>query len=141
MGKEDFFSTKKLENDIVHRKKTTTGEKVEWLKISWIHLRYSDPKKMYFKYNYNTDSFFLELDLKRSIRGRPSSNHYIEMDSLYPEGKPITEEKKKDLMALLSFVPPIHHGFYKELKTDNERDLGLADGDPEDEPNVQKDVK
>lgn len=139
MGKEDFFSTKKLENDIVHRKKTTTGEKVEWLKISWIHLRHSDPKKMYFKLNYNTDSLFSELDLKRrSVRGRPSSNHYIELDLLYPDGKPITEEKKKDLMALLSFVPPIHHGFYKKLKTDNERDLGLADGDPEDGLNVEE---
>lgn len=95
MQKEDFFSTKILENNIVNRKKTTTGDKVEWLKMSWIQLRKDEPKKMYFKYNYNTETHFSEVDLKKNVRGRPSTNSYTELDLLYPEGKAITEEKKK----------------------------------------------
>lgn len=57
------------------------------------------------------------------------------------EGKVITEEKKKYLMALLSFVPPIYHSFYRELKTNNEVAMGLCNGDLEDGLDVEDEAE
>lgn len=37
---------------------------------------------------------------------------------LYPNGNSITAAKK-DLIELLQFIPPVHHGFYTNLKTQN----------------------
>jgi len=37
----------------------------------------------------------------------------------YNEEWPITEEKKKDLMSLLHFIPELYHTIYKNLKTKN----------------------
>ncbi|GLH13152.1 ES1-like protein, mitochondrial [Gryllus bimaculatus] len=40
-----------------------------------------------------------------------------ELELLYPEGKAMTELKNKDLLSLLDFIPPVHHHFYKHLRT------------------------
>ncbi|CAH4034232.1 unnamed protein product [Pieris brassicae] len=40
----------------------------------------------------------------------------LELDILYPVGKTISVEKKKDLLELLQYIPPINHNFYKNIK-------------------------
>jgi len=45
---------------------------------------------------------------------------------------PITEEKKKDLISLLQFIPEIYHPFYQNLKTNNNlRDPLVSDEEGE----------
>lgn len=119
MTSVNFFSTKALEEDITNRKVSADKDKVEWLKIRWIQLRKDEPKKMFYKYNYIVDSeeLFSVVDLaKKSGRGRPS-REFPSPTLLYPKGKVITKEKKKDLIDLMKYVPPQHHNFYHSLQT------------------------
>jgi hypothetical protein len=46
----------------------------------------------------------------------------------------LTKEKLKDLLDLCWYIPPVHHPFYKELKSsDDVEDIDLlVDSDPDD---------
>lgn len=66
------------------------------------------------KYSNNNDVLFDEVDLKKR------NSHVIQnLEILYPDGHVISDKKKKDLMELLNFIPPVNHCFYNELKTSN----------------------
>jgi len=49
------------------------------------------------------------------------------LDLLYPNGHSITEAKKKDLLDLLAFIPPIKHQFYINLKVSKNNNEDYAD--------------
>lgn len=56
---------------------------------------------------------------KKYVNGRPlQSLANVQQDLLYSTSRPISTAKKKDMMDLLKFIPPIHHNYYKNLKTD-----------------------
>ena len=47
---------------------------------------------------------------------------------LYPTGRTVTREKRKNMMDLLIFIPPIKHDYYKKRhdgssNTSNEEDI------------------
>jgi hypothetical protein len=46
----------------------------------------------------------------------------------YPNGKSIKRKKLQDILSLLKFIPPVHHGFYQNLRCEagaeeNESDI------------------
>ena len=43
----------------------------------------------------------------------------VKMPLLYPNGRVVQHRKVLVLKALMTFVPPVHHAFYKHLKIDN----------------------
>lgn len=113
MNKEHFFSTKKLETNITNRKVTVERSKVMWLKMQWLKFHKMHQFKIFFKYSNNTDVLFESVDVsKRNSKSLAG----IELDLVYPDGKEISKEKKKDLIELLEYVPPVHHEFYKNIK-------------------------
>ncbi|KAF6198391.1 hypothetical protein GE061_008139 [Apolygus lucorum] len=63
------------------------------------------------------DSSNHKLDLRKKTRATAEQQNPLPL--LYPNGNIITESKKKDLMSLLKFIPPMHHDFYKELRVSN----------------------
>lgn len=69
---------------------------------------------------------------KKRENGRPSASlTNVEQDLLYPTTRPITMVKKKDMIDLLKYIPPIHHQFYKDLRT--ERGIDQAEPDSDDD--------
>lgn len=48
---------------------------------------------------------------------RNSLQNNISIPKAYNDILPITEEKKKDLLSLLKFIPETFHSFYQNLKT------------------------
>lgn len=131
MNKSDFFSTIKLEKNITHRKIDVDKSKVEWLKIQWLRFSFEMPYKIFFKYSNNDIAQFSELNLEKR-----NTTLIANLDLLYPNGNCINPLKKKDLLCLLDYVPPIYHEFYKSLKTnaqniDNE--IPLIDFSSDDE--------
>lgn len=112
MDKNDFFSTNNLEKNITHRKIDIDKSKVEWLKIQWLRFFSEMPFKIFFKYSNNEIVQFNELDLQKR-----TSTLIGNLDLLYPNGNSINPLKKKDLVSLLDYVPPIYHEFYNSLKT------------------------
>lgn len=113
MTKEDFFSTKKLESNITNRKVTSEKSKVKWLSIQWLLYHKTHQFTVFFKYSNNPDVLFEQVDLKKRNSVDLAN---LELDILYPVGKTISVEKKKDLLELLQYIPPINHNFYIDIK-------------------------
>lgn len=111
-----FFSCNQLQKEITNRKTCNNGTKVEWFQIRHIVLR--KEKVLQFPAFYN----FLELipvtvDLRKKRVGRPSGLRGT-LPLLYPEGHKISSAKKKDLLDLLKYIPPVYHEFYRSLATE-----------------------
>ncbi|CAH1958505.1 unnamed protein product [Acanthoscelides obtectus] len=114
----DFYSTVNLEKNITNRKISENKLKVEWMKIQWLLFKKSDPLKIYFKYSNQDFAPFDSVDVSK----RNSSNSFKELNLLYPKGRKVDIKKKKDLLDLVCFIPPIHHEFYQNLKTTHDQD-------------------
>lgn len=62
-----------------------------------------------------------------------------EQTMLYPTRRTVTSEKKRDMIDLLKFIPPMYHSFYKnlpvkqELTTRQHKDQPQNDEDENDE--------
>lgn len=114
MTKEDFYSTKNLENNIANRKVTAEKSKVKWLSMQWLLYRKNHPFSLFFKYSNNPEVLFENVNLKKRNSVDLAN---IQLDILYPVGKQISVEKKKDLVELLQYISPIHHDFYNNIKS------------------------
>lgn len=133
MTKNDFFSTKSLEKQITNRKIDTTDQKVEWLKIQWLNYKNDQHFKFNYKYSNNSDFPFNSVYIGKRIS--KIEDYTGMLDLLYTNGHTITEAKKKDLLDLLAFIPPIKHQFYNNLKVDKNHDEDYPDPN-EDEHSV-----
>lgn len=107
------------------------GFPVNWLKMRWIKLERSKPHLIQFKYDYNEDSEFYAIKIMKSVAGRPQSLKNVDQPLLYPKGRSVTREKRRDMMDLLKFIPPVKHDYFKNLRT-NRNDESLHTPDEED---------
>lgn len=111
----DFFSTSELEKLITNRKMSSNKSKVEWLKIQWLHYEKSHLFTIYYKYSNNPYVLYDSVNIAK--RNSVNLDFAIRLDVLYPNGRKIDSKKKKDLLDLINYIPPIYHDFYKKLKT------------------------
>lgn len=109
----DFFSSKSLEKNITNRKISVRNTKVEWLKIQWLKFHKLHPFSIFYKYSNNEEVHFEEVNVKK----KKSEVIIQKLDAL--EKPTIAEKKKKDLLELLQFIPPVHHTFYSNLNCSN----------------------
>lgn len=113
MKTKNFVSTQPLENAVLKRKKNNDGEIVNWLNICWIRFTQEAPYKMFYKTSMEQAEFKI-LDLSPKI-GRPANFGNIKLPSLHKNRRNITSEKYMDMMALLPYIPPIHHAYFTNL--------------------------
>lgn len=71
------------------------------------------------------------IDIRKSVAGRPQSMKNVDQPLLYPKGRTVTREKRRDMMDLLKFIPPVNHNYFKNLRT-NRNDESLHISDEED---------
>ena len=114
-----FVNIEELLKTCVNRKVNADRNKVEWLKIKWMHFDAEHRNVMFFKYSTNPDVCFTAVDFSKRVKGRPKSIENIELPALYPNGRAIPRAKLVDLKALLKFIPSVNHKFYRCLKCDN----------------------
>lgn len=132
MTKDDFLSTSQLKTAITKRKKNITNEPVNWLRMQ--HIRYEKQLgqleyRIQYKESLSDFHEFMVLDLylaRNRNRGRPLSLKNIEQLLLHPNGLRVTEAKKKDMMDLLPFIPPVHHPFFHGINSGEAADHGPA---------------
>lgn len=131
MSSDHFYSTENLEKNLTNRKISANKSKVEWLKIQWLFYKKSDPFVIYYKYSNNSDVLFDSVSISKRNSVHASEN--IQLNILYPNGHKIDIKKKKDLLELLPFIPPIYHNFYKHMKTsDNPSEEIFSEEEGED---------
>ena len=133
MKHEYFYSTKNLEKSITNRKKNVDGHPVNWPKMRWIRIEKAEPFAIKYKITFLPEMPFGIINIKKKNgNGRPlESLANVPQDILYPTSRPITMAKKKDMMDLLKYIPPVHHQYYKDLKT--ERGIPHAESDSDDD--------
>lgn len=130
MKSSNFFSTKPLENNITNRKISKDNVKVEWLKIQWLRFQSHCPFDIQFKYSNNNDVPFETVDISKRKSLLPESK----LPLLYPNGNVINDAKKKDLLQLKEFIPPMYYAFYENLRSTAQGTGGeLLHGPEEDE--------
>ncbi|XP_039281706.1 uncharacterized protein LOC111064507 isoform X2 [Nilaparvata lugens] len=113
---EDFKSTEVIEKSITNRKKDLHGNKINWLKMKEILLDRSKPMTLLVKTSHDQRES-IEIDIKKmKEKGRPSTNDvflHSRLAPLWPNGKKISVEKKKDIQTMIHLIPKDFHNFYK----------------------------
>lgn len=85
--------------------------------MQWIRIVKKEPFMLYYKENLNEDFPFSALCLKSAKPGRPISLGLIDLENLYPAPRPVAKEKKRDMLDLLPYIPPINHAYFQGLIT------------------------
>lgn len=137
MLRKDFRSVEKLEKAITRRKKNEDNQPVSWLKIQWIRVTKENPYMLLYKETLSEDFPFACLNLKPKKGGRPPLFSKISTTDLYSGIRTVTAAKKKDMLDLLPYIPPIHHEFFMNLSTTSDQEgndaTPLADIDDDQE--------
>lgn len=125
MRSEHFVGCDVLMAVSTNRKKTTTKEAINWFTFHTIKYTKGHPFQLHFETYENLESKFNESieqqqDYSKTIaihkRGVTVENFgEIELPLLYPTGRVISTDKKKDLLDLLEFVPLEYRSFYTNL--------------------------
>lgn len=139
MTKEDFFSSKPLEEMITNRKKSTNGEKINWLNVQKIIYEKYSPFMLDFV-NYGADD---AVTISLQKKGTTQQFTQIELPHLYTEARQIGYPKFKDLQKLLQYIPDKYHEFYQSLKHDNNEeinDYALANRESDDEADSDDEI-
>lgn len=132
MTKNDFYSSKPLEELVTNRKKTTTGEKINWHNVQKIIYERYSPFMLDF-INYGSNS---TITISLQKKGTSHDFAMINLPTLYPQSRKIAYAKYKDLQKLLKYIPDKFHNFYQSLEHDQDnsiKDFALADRQSSDE--------
>lgn len=113
--KTDFLSVEPLLKNITNRKKDINKEKISWQKTFEIEIRKSDPNKLNFKSDITSETIPI-VDITKHSKDRQTSSKNIELPPLYPDGRPLSLAKIKDLKDMLSLIPKDAKPFYNFLK-------------------------
>ena len=109
-----------LEDSIINRKINTEGAKVNWLNIKWLRYSKNKPESIFYKETLQDDFPFSEINIaKSSGKGRRPNLCNIVQEPLYPNRRPVKEQKRKHMFDLLPYIPPHYHTFYKHLPVIN----------------------
>ena len=111
----DVHNLKTLAGFVKNRSRNRAGELVQWLKIKWMRFEKSRPYIIQYKYSI-TSEVFMELDTSMR-RGRPTEISGLSLVPAYNVRRPISTDKKKDLLSLLGsgIIPQEHASFYQDL--------------------------
>lgn len=137
LGKESFVSCQKLQEICTNRKKTTDNEIVSWLKTHKITYKRGQPLLLFLEYYSDidlkySDTLENQIDVSKTLSiGKKGficdDFKAAELPVLYPHGRPITADKKKDLLEILIYIPQEFHHFYVDLRHESEPAYGDDD--------------
>lgn len=105
MKRNNFFSTKNLEQSVTRRKINTDKESVRCLNIRWLRYYRSEEDKIFYKTTLKTEAPFCILNIsegKAKAFGRRKNQTKREI--LYKNIRSITKEKKSDMLDLLKYI-------------------------------------
>lgn len=113
LGKEDFFSTKNLEEGITNRKLDVEKNKINWLQFREIELKKDKLYSIFFRTAFTGPQ--QEVNLLKKKVGRPSPLFNTSLPLLWPEGKAISAPKLKDLKSMSGLISSDAKYFYKRF--------------------------
>ncbi|XP_064639792.1 uncharacterized protein LOC135495259 [Lineus longissimus] len=112
----NFLNVKEMSSSIIkNRTRNRDGEQVNWLSIKWLRFEKAKPYVIQYKYGIQQDEFMQIM--VQADRGRRRSIENTPLGPLYTSRRPITKEKKNDLLDLLRsrVIPSDYRVFYEGL--------------------------
>lgn len=113
LSSEDFFSVKELEKLITNRKVDVNKQKINWMETHEIRLEKSQPNILKMKRKMNDD--FQSVDIAKGSANKIDFGR-VELEPLWPNGRPLSKEKLKDLQEMMELVPKKYKYFYEFLE-------------------------
>ncbi|KAK3930899.1 Phosphate import ATP-binding protein PstB 2 [Frankliniella fusca] len=104
----------KSQGPLVVRGKNQAGEPFFFAPVQWFRYQKKNPTVVLYKHCHAVDVPFSELSFRR--KGKLSQNS-LKPSECSSRPRPISIEKKKDLIDLLPPVNPLYHHFYQNLVT------------------------
>lgn len=117
LEKSDFVSVENLVKAVTNRKVDVAKSKVSWLSCHEIQLIKEQPTTLFMKSDLSQE--YQIVNIEKQGRGRKPSIKDIELSPLWPDGRPLSSEKLKDLTELYKLVPQDVQEFYKVLLSSN----------------------
>uniref|UniRef100_A0A1B6J3D8 Uncharacterized protein n=1 Tax=Homalodisca liturata TaxID=320908 RepID=A0A1B6J3D8_9HEMI len=134
LHEDDFLSVHGLEKATIKRKKDVDGEPVNWLKVQWFRYEKCKSYSILYKYTLNEDIPFNVINVKPIRTGRPLDLGAINQEKLYNGQRVINYLKKRDMLFLLKYIPPVHHNFFRGIRGSQDvEDVGPLNPSEEDE--------
>lgn len=112
MKSEDFFSVQKLEKLITNRKVDINKKKINWLNTHEILIDKFHPNLL--KMRKKIGGNFQTVDIAKAKTQLDLKS--VELEHLWPNGRPLSQEKVKDLKEMLELVDDEDKPFYDFLK-------------------------
>lgn len=112
LSSQDFFSVRKLEELITNRKVDVNKQKINWMETHEILLNKAQPHIIKMKRKIDDD--FQIVDIAK-INSKTINFGKVELEQLWPNGRPLSEAKLNDLMELMELVPDKYKYFYEFL--------------------------
>ena len=129
MEQEHFKDIKKFSQHFINRKKTKSGENIEFRKVSWIRVSSSNPTDIFLKYTLNDSEEWKIMSIaRRGAQPKPP----ITLEQKYTGPVEIDEKKLNDLKRLTTYIPRPYHGFYESLMSkphEGDSDAEILDQD------------
>lgn len=117
----------------------TTGKRVQWLKLKWIQLRKHEPDCVFFKYEFDEDTFHcikINMNAKKSTRATVKSGSVFKLgvtepNKCYTSKLPISDAKKRDLLSLCKdgTIPEDFYLYFKSLPCSSETNDRIPEPD------------
>nr|CAH7712435.1 unnamed protein product [Callosobruchus chinensis] len=129
MSQDDFLDFKSLANTENWKTDIEKGM-IKLSRVKEISTSYNTPSTTFFKYDLSSES--QRCDLKKARRGRPPIIDKLLLKCFLP----IAKKKLTGLLWLCdtSKIPPMYHGFYRNLNTDTtENDEDNVSSEEEEE--------
>jgi len=106
MDENHFFSFKDIANNFLNTTKLPIST------CSMIKVSSLTPEKVYYKKTFSDEEHWKDFDVFK----RNATTEQLKNQKLIPIPKPtLSSEKKKDLLAMIPFLPEEHRNFYKNI--------------------------
>ena len=120
---KDFIDLKKLEEDLdINFQIDTSGNRIGWAKVRCIKVVKDEQNTVYMKDQHTADYRCFQ---NRRTGRRSKTSSTLNLVPLFTKPQPITEAKKKDLVALCksNIIPSVFHTFYNDLPSLADRSI------------------
>lgn len=108
---DEMVSVNLLEKSITNRKVDINNFGINWLKTHVIKIIKESPTTLYMK-NHVSDERFYEVNIQKVGKGRKPLLKNVNLPLLWPNGKPLSAEKIKDIKDLYTLIPQDARPFY-----------------------------
>lgn len=131
MLSSEFYGTAELEKQIVNRKVDVGNKKISWLKTREILLDKEKPFSIFLRTNFDDDSDYAEIDIRKKQLGRPAMFKDLLMP-MWLKGKKISNPKLVDIKSVMHLIPNDCKQFYENITgTDIMDDVDGFSGAPD----------